>query len=266
MKKLISFVIILSMALSICIQSVNAETVVACQSVGDVNSNGKINLEDVSLVLKHIAKWSDLTIDLSRADVTNDNNINLSDVTVLLKYIAKWDGISFGHSYSNYKCSKCGEVDISHSYEYLCDWLLNNGQTYAEYVYIENRTSNEYVSIQYYPGYGNISLSYFTYDGDYSLLTSVYIYGDSTIASYISGNDYCRISGYIDISSFTPKYPLSCTSCDPGYFETEYNMVENTRTRINYLLNGTRELLDSYDIGIILADLGFKSYVYGLIG
>lgn len=266
MKKLISFVMILAMMLSVCTINANAETAIACQSSGDANSDGKINLSDVSLILQHIAKWSDLTIDLNRADVTNDDKVNLSDVSLVLQYIAKWESVNLGHSYSNYKCTKCGEVDYDHAYEYLCDWLLVNGQTYAEYVYIENRTSSESVSIQYYPSYGKISLSYFTYDGNYSILTSIYIYSDSDVASYISGNDYCKIKGYIDMSTFTPKYPLSCTSCDPGYFETEYNMVENTRERINTLLNGTRELLDLYDVGIILADLGFKSYVPDLIG
>ena len=57
---------------------------------GDVTGEGKINLGDVSLMLKKIAKW-DVTLDSDAADVTGDGKINLADVSLLLKYIAKWD-------------------------------------------------------------------------------------------------------------------------------------------------------------------------------
>lgn len=57
---------------------------------GDVNGDTKINLADVSLILKYIAKW-DVVLDLDAADVTDDGNVNLADVSLMLKYIAKWD-------------------------------------------------------------------------------------------------------------------------------------------------------------------------------
>lgn len=57
---------------------------------GDVNRDTMINLSDVSLTLKHIAKW-DVEMDMDAADVNDDTNVNLSDISLLLKYIAKWD-------------------------------------------------------------------------------------------------------------------------------------------------------------------------------
>ena len=57
---------------------------------GDVNRDTKINLDDITLLLKHIAKW-DVEIDTEAADVNDDGKINLDDVTLMLKYIAKWD-------------------------------------------------------------------------------------------------------------------------------------------------------------------------------
>lgn len=57
---------------------------------GDATGDGNINLSDVSLILKSIAKW-DVTLDIDAADVTGDGNVNLSDVSLILKYIAKWD-------------------------------------------------------------------------------------------------------------------------------------------------------------------------------
>ncbi len=57
---------------------------------GDANRDGKVNVNDVTLLLKHIAKW-DVVIDLNLAEVNDDGKINISDVTLILKYIAKWD-------------------------------------------------------------------------------------------------------------------------------------------------------------------------------
>lgn len=57
---------------------------------GDTNGNGKINLADVSLMLKHIAKWN-VPINAEAADVTDDSKVNLADAALLLKYIAKWN-------------------------------------------------------------------------------------------------------------------------------------------------------------------------------
>jgi len=57
---------------------------------GDVNRDTNINLADVSLMLKYIAKW-DVEMDTDAADVTGEGKINLGDVSLMLKYIAKWD-------------------------------------------------------------------------------------------------------------------------------------------------------------------------------
>ena len=58
---------------------------------GDNNMDGKINLTDVSVLLKHIAKYKNLYISLDNADVTHDGRINTLDASKLLKYIAKWN-------------------------------------------------------------------------------------------------------------------------------------------------------------------------------
>ncbi len=57
---------------------------------GDATDDGKVNIADVSLILKHIAKW-DVDLNTDNADVTDDGKINLADVSLLLKHIAKWD-------------------------------------------------------------------------------------------------------------------------------------------------------------------------------
>lgn len=59
---------------------------------GDPNGDGHINVSDVSLIMKYIAKWdlSDKTFIEDAADVTHDEKIDLYDTSKLLKYIAKW--------------------------------------------------------------------------------------------------------------------------------------------------------------------------------
>lgn len=57
---------------------------------GDANADGKINLGDVSTMLKKVAKW---TVDMATdaADVDVNGKVNLGDAATVLKYIAKWD-------------------------------------------------------------------------------------------------------------------------------------------------------------------------------
>ncbi len=62
----------------------------ASVTYGDVNGDTKINLGDVSAMLKKIAKW-DVTIDETAADVDVNGKVNLGDVSLVLKHIAKWD-------------------------------------------------------------------------------------------------------------------------------------------------------------------------------
>ena len=65
---------------------------------GDVNYDGRINLYDVSEILKYISKWnmSEVVFIEDAADVTHDGNINLHDVSKILKYMAKWYLIDLG--------------------------------------------------------------------------------------------------------------------------------------------------------------------------
>lgn len=58
-------------------------------TVGDVNNDGNINIDDVTLVQKYSAEMEELTeIQLLAADVTRDGLINIDDVTAIQKYIA----------------------------------------------------------------------------------------------------------------------------------------------------------------------------------
>lgn len=260
MKKLISLVIILSMMLSVCAQSISAEASTECQSSGDVNSDGKINLGDVSLIMKHIAKWSDLMIDLDRADVTNDNKVNLFDVSVVLQYLAKWDNVTLGHNYSKYVCSKCGTVDTDHAYEYLMEWVKENGEV-----------DGSYVSFEYYDNSGDNPIRYsLTYSAEFDNITvdvSEYFQDDFFHSSlhlddYFYGTSFldCKVFGYIDAANFTANSPIVCKQYE-GDESLKWDMVELARLSVNDLLCWLDWCLEAYNIGITIQDLGFYSYV-----
>ncbi len=168
--------------------------------------------------------------------------------------------VESSHSYQNYICTSCGTIDEENTFQYLCQWLLNNGNTYAEYVYLESLSYNQTIKISYYPQQDNLALSYFTYDGDNSILTTIYLWSDSTSANYICGNDYCKIKGNIDILTYTSNFPLSYNTCSPGPYQTEYYFAEVTRERINVLLTECNMLLSINNVGISIEELGFKAY------
>ena len=53
--------------------------------LGDADMDGCIKLGDCAMILRHIAGWEGLKIDLEAADVTEDGKITLSDVTTILR-------------------------------------------------------------------------------------------------------------------------------------------------------------------------------------
>ena len=56
---------------------------------GDLNNDAKVNLTDLILMRKYLAKWS-VSVNIQAADCNADGNINLLDLVLLRKYLAKW--------------------------------------------------------------------------------------------------------------------------------------------------------------------------------
>jgi len=76
-------------------QIVNGIYTITDVLIGDVNSDGKVNLKDGMVLQRYIAKWSGYTADtinMAAADVNADGKVNLKDGMVLQRYIAKWSG------------------------------------------------------------------------------------------------------------------------------------------------------------------------------
>lgn len=57
---------------------------------GDVNGDTKVNIKDVTLIQKHVAKTKKLTAkQLKKGDINKDGRVNIKDATALQKEIAK---------------------------------------------------------------------------------------------------------------------------------------------------------------------------------
>ena len=69
------------------------EVTAATVKPGDVNSDGRINAMDVTLMRRHITGGYNVTINTDAADVNADGNINAMDVTLLRRYIAGGYGV-----------------------------------------------------------------------------------------------------------------------------------------------------------------------------
>ena len=58
--------------------------------MGDIDGNGKVNLQDSALLRRYLAGW-DVTIDENAADVDGNGKVNLQDSALIRRYLAGWD-------------------------------------------------------------------------------------------------------------------------------------------------------------------------------
>ncbi len=121
---------------------------------GDCDRNGRVNLRDVSDILKLIAKW-DTGINTIAADVDRSGDVNLSDVSKYMKYLAKWDDISLGNVrwvFENKKLTAPSEnarMNLFFSSSLLKIGRSKTGNT-GEHAYKMKLARNETESCQFY--------------------------------------------------------------------------------------------------------------------
>ncbi|MBE6708867.1 MAG: hypothetical protein E7578_06455 [Ruminococcaceae bacterium] len=101
MKKVFIFMLLLAIIFSFATAvfayglEITIKTDVDPGAPGDPTGDGRINLSDISIIMKYIAKWdiSKYTFIEDAADVTHDGKIDLHDVSKILKYLARWHGL-----------------------------------------------------------------------------------------------------------------------------------------------------------------------------
>ena len=189
----------------------------------------------------------------------------------------KDDYTDFAHTYSKYKCSKCGEIDKLHTFEYLVNWVSTNGTANGQYYEIEFLKNERKFAIVYDKQNNGITLSTSETRGDYFFLTDI-IFTEISETYYYSNllydlaYDSCAIEfwGSIECEGYTKNTPLTYD----GYKSDVVSGVDNTsvdtaRTSICLLLLTVDALLtgewgSAGNSGLTIADLGFVSFMDSL--
>lgn len=89
MKKLVSVLLCMVVMLSMCAVSTYATTAPAGY-IGDINLDGKVDINDATYIMRYVAKREDVDIEQKYlGDVTNDGKITILDATNIQLYVAK---------------------------------------------------------------------------------------------------------------------------------------------------------------------------------
>jgi hypothetical protein len=59
---------------------------------GDINGNGKVDINDAIYLAKHVAGWSGYEVIKANGDINCDGNVNINDAIYLAKHVAGWSG------------------------------------------------------------------------------------------------------------------------------------------------------------------------------
>lgn len=167
MKKIKTFISIF-LALVLCVSSVvsvNAYTPLSKVKVGDINSDGSVNISDATDLQNYLINSTLLTDDgMATADYNGDSIINISDVTEIQKMLAGLD----------YECFITPDYDyITLNYRNFCDNIEDEYKIDFEILYnqrdlvFNNRANNESSKLilitskeQYYAVFGIYSTNF----------------------------------------------------------------------------------------------------------
>ena len=169
------------------------------------------------------------------------------------------DYISPSHSYTKYKCTKCGAVDKSHTYEYLVEWVKTNGTKNGEnieYIYEGKNNPNDRYGLTYFSKDNYLAAWHFSevISGVYSHIT---IDLNSGFYAYYFYDD--KLYGTINKTQYSNSTTLT-------YFKSECNrytpaqLLPTAKSSIDVVLNSLEVFLLQKHPSITLYDLGFKSF------
>ena len=221
---------------------------------GDIDRNGKVNLGDVSGMLKYIAKWGN-GINTDAADVDKNEKLNLADVSKMLKKLAKWDDISLGNVrwvFENTKQTAAAEDDKMELFFETPLRKVGRSETEStgEHSYKIKLARRETESCQFF------LTTTENREGLTAELTEfVHEYGEGTVKSEIL-REY-----YYELELFDVVQPIDFDSAIPDYYvepllpnDTSFEVMANTSQ--GFMVNITTD--ENTPDGMYTADLNIR--------
>ena len=178
------------------------------------------------------------------------------------------------HTYTNYKCTGCGQMDKENMFYYFKDWVIEKGVLNGDYVYYSNSAgtyggyTDEKFSLYYW---GDTDVVEFclhsVLDDDYSINFYIYIPKNYTgnyeyLTSYYyrdTGVGVCESEGVIEGKNFTKNYPLNSNKYT-GSATLQNDFMEMSRVGICDALDCLKQFLQKEQIGYTWQDLGFQKF------
>ncbi len=162
------------------------------------------------------------------------------------------------HSYSNYKCTVCGEFQKDGLSGYLSDWVQKNGKVNGETVSLDFYIDDILYGLTY-----NATGDYFFFsllDENYNDFLSLKFTETAGIyeLAYIQGTEpnTREVYGKIDASKFTENTPITVEEY-LGNSDGRPGAVENCRICTGLLLDAIGTAFEKYNVGLTLNNLGF---------
>lgn len=176
------------------------------------------------------------------------------------------------HTYSKYKCTKCGQLDKAHTYEILVDWILENGENTGDCCVVEREDS---AAIIYQKASNEVILQWSYFDMVIEEEGKVQIFyviiPQKLTGKYYFAGDYgenfqreFEFNGYLNPKTFTKDSPMTFDKLI--IYTNDSREVTMKALKVMYveilenidaMLSGEYEgLIDS---GLSIEDLGFTS-------
>lgn len=204
-KTFISIFLVLVLCLS-SVVSVNAYTPLSKVKVGDINSDGSVNISDATSLQDYLANSTSLNDDgMVTADYNGDGTINISDVTEIQKMLAGLDYECFITPDYNYitldRSSYCNNIDDEYKIDFEILYNTRNliftneaNKNFSSGILIESKE-------QYYSVFGIYSTNF---DDEF--------FAENALFVYLSAENY--YDGSIDILSLGVKNGMFLVDLD----------------------------------------------------
>ena len=160
------------------------------------------------------------------------------------------------HTYSEYVCTGCGEIDKSHAYDWLIELVKREGTAYSIAIDFDI-FGDESLFLSYYPSddYLVILSRHLDEDGEFnfaSLDLKTFYYG-------VSYKEKSRVAtGFLDAENFTENSPLTDVRYT-GPSDGKYSYIEYTRSTLVLFVTALEAIADQTP-GMTIDDLGFSSW------